>query len=137
MPTIECYMTEGYTDGDKAALIGALTNAVVIAIEASADSVRTILMEVPHGQFGVAGRATAKADAQLVMQATLIAGRSAEQKMRLLTALSEAATERLGIPPHATRVIIRDVPNTEYGLGGQTAAALGRGIDRRAMRAQE
>lgn len=137
MPTIESYLNEGYSDAQKAELISVLTSAVVRAIAAPADSVRVMLWEVPSGHFGVGGTATGMNDAQVLMQAVLIAGRSPEQKTRLIAALSEAAVAVLEIPLHAVRVLIRDVPNTEYGLGGQTAAALGRGIGRSVMRAQE
>jgi 4-oxalocrotonate tautomerase len=68
-----------------------------------------------------------------IMQIFLIAGRSDAQKVRLIAALTEAAVTSLGVEPDAVRVIIKDVPNTDFGLAGKTAESLGRGIGRRAM----
>jgi 4-oxalocrotonate tautomerase len=58
-----------------------------------------------------------------------IAGRSVQQKVRL----TEAAVGAIEVDPESVRVIITDVPNTDFGLGAQTAATRGRGIGRAAM----
>lgn len=136
MPTIETFVVEGGSDDGKRRLIAALTAAVVTAIDAPADSVRVILSEVPAANFGIGGRSVAMrpVGAQALMQAFLIAGRSAQQKVRLIAALTAAAADAIDAAPEAVRVIITDVPNTDFGLGGQTAAALGRGVGRDAMR---
>lgn len=65
-----------------------------------------------------------------VIQAFLIAGRTDPQKARLIAALTQAAVSTLAVEPDAVRVIIKDIPNTEFGIGGTTAASLGRGIGR-------
>lgn len=65
-----------------------------------------------------------------VIQAFLIAGRTPPQKARLIAALTQAAVATLAVEPDAVRVIIKDIPNTEFGIGGATAASLGRGIGR-------
>jgi len=135
MPTIEMFIVEGCDDGDKKRLISALTSAVVTAIEAPADAVRVILTEVPAANFGIGGHSAAALPpaSQALMQVFLIAGRSERQKIRLIAALTAAAIGAIDVPAAAVRVIIKDVPNTDFGLGGQTAAALGRGIGRIAM----
>lgn len=136
MPTIQCFIVDGRSESDRQRLIAALTEAVVTAIAAPADSVRVILSEVGSSHFGVGGKAVdacSPAGAQAVMQAFLIAGRTAQQKERLIAALTACATV-IGADPAAVRVIIVDVPNTDFGLGGQTAKALGRGVGREAMR---
>jgi 4-oxalocrotonate tautomerase family enzyme len=135
MPTIQTFIVEGGSDSGKARLISALTSAVVSAIDAPVDAVRVILTEVPAANFGIGGQSAAArpAQAQALMQAFLIAGRSAQQKVRLIAALTEAAVGAIEVDPQTVRVIITDVPNTDFGLGGQTAAALGRGIGRAAM----
>ena len=135
MPTIQCFIVDGRCDSDRQQLIAVLTEAVVMAIAAPADSVRVILSEVGAGHFGVGGKAVAAlpaAGAQAVMQAFLIAGRTAQQKERLIAALTACAVV-IGVDPAAVRVLIIDVPNTDFGLGGQTAKALGRGGGRDAM----
>lgn len=135
MPTIQCFIVEGSSDSDKHQLIAALTQAVVTAVDAPIDSVRVILSELAPSHFGVGGVAVAAGapqGGQALMQAFLIAGRTHEQKVRLIAALT-AATTIIGADPAAVRVLIIDVPNTDFGLGGQTAKALGRGVGREAM----
>lgn len=130
MPTIQACIMEGHDDGRKERLIAALTQAVVEAVDAPADSVCVLLNELPRRHFGIAGRAaTAQCAPRAVLQAFLIAGRTDAQKARLVEALTAAAAV-IGVAPEVVRVFILDLPNTDFGLGGQTAAALGRGIGR-------
>ncbi|MFL9927079.1 2-hydroxymuconate tautomerase family protein [Herbaspirillum lusitanum] len=65
-----------------------------------------------------------------IIQVFFIAGRTDEQKERLIAGLTEAAVSTLGMDRAEVRVIIKDVPNTEYGIAGQTAKSLGRGVGR-------
>lgn len=133
MPTIQAFIMEGHPSDQKARLIGRLSNAVVAAIDAPLESVCVILNDIPRDSFGVAGQpATASTPPRAVLQAFLIAGRSDAQKVRLIAALSEAATA-IGVDPAVVRVFIQDLPDADFGLGGQTAAALGRGISRAAL----
>lgn len=133
MPTLQMFIVEGHDDGQKAVLIGALTDAVVTAIGAPPDSVRVILSEVSAKHFAVGGKAVQTVQAS--MQIFLIAGRSDEQKVRLIGALTEAAVTAIGVERSEARVIISDVPNTDFGLAGATAKSLGRGIGRAEMNA--
>lgn len=59
MPNIEMFVVEGYSDQQKQALVGALTQATVEAIGAPIDSIRVWLTEVPAKQFGIAGKSVA------------------------------------------------------------------------------
>jgi 4-oxalocrotonate tautomerase len=61
-----------------------------------------------------------------IIQAFLIAGRTDEQKARLIAGLTDAAVNVLAIDKQQVRVIIKDIPNTDFGIGGVTAKALGR-----------
>jgi 4-oxalocrotonate tautomerase len=65
-----------------------------------------------------------------IIQVTFIAGRTDQQKERLIAALTDAAVNTVGIERAEVRVILKDIPNTEYGIAGQTAKSLGRGVDR-------
>jgi 4-oxalocrotonate tautomerase len=65
-----------------------------------------------------------------VIQVFLIAGRTDEQKSALIAALTDAAVATLGLERSDVRVIIKDVPNTDFGIAGNTAKSLGRGIGR-------
>ncbi|WP_321871768.1 tautomerase family protein [Paraburkholderia tropica] len=128
MPTLEVYVPAGHVETRKAALIEQLTQATVDAIGAPAESVRILLSELPASDYGIGGRtASAGAPASLpVIIAILIAGRTDEQKRALIHALSETSASILETPVNATRVMIKDIPNTDFGLGGKTAKSLGR-----------
>jgi 4-oxalocrotonate tautomerase family enzyme len=128
MPTLEVYLPAGQPESRKAALIANLTQATVGAIGAPAESVRTLLSELPDGHYGIGGtRAADGAKPSLpVIVAILIAGRTLDQKRALIAALADAAADTLDAPLDATRVMVKDIPNTDFGIGGKTAKSLGR-----------
>ncbi|WP_454735653.1 tautomerase family protein [Cupriavidus necator] len=133
MPNIQMFIAGGFADPLKAELISRLTDATCQSLDAPPDSVRIWLSEVAPSNFGCAGVTAAHADGRpdlAFIQAILIAGRSDAQKARLIVSMTDAAVQVLGIPADVVRVAIQDIPNTEFGIGGQTAAALGRGIGR-------
>ena len=57
-----------------------------------------------------------------IIQVTLIEGRPAEVKARLIRALSEAAAASTGAPLNSVRVILQEVPATHWGVGGVSKA---------------
>jgi 4-oxalocrotonate tautomerase family enzyme len=61
-----------------------------------------------------------------VIVAILIAGRTDAQKEALIAQLCETSAAMLDVPLPSTRVMIKDILNTDFGLGGKTARALGR-----------
>ncbi|MBY4870016.1 4-oxalocrotonate tautomerase [Burkholderia sp. Bp9017] len=128
MPTLEVFLPAGHDDAHKAELIARLSHATVDAIGAPLESVRVLLTELPASHIGLGGRTAADgAPPSLpVIVAILIAGRTDEQKRALIAALSDAAAAVLDAPLQATRVIVKDIPNTDFGIGGLTARALGR-----------
>ncbi|AOI62389.1 4-oxalocrotonate tautomerase [Burkholderia territorii] len=128
MPTLEVFLPAGHDDARKADLITRLSTATVDAIGAPLESVRVLLTELPATHIGLGGRTAADgAPPSLpVIVAILIAGRTDEQKRALIAALSDAAANVLDAPLQATRVIVKDIPNTDFGIGGRTARALGR-----------
>jgi 4-oxalocrotonate tautomerase family enzyme len=124
MPTLEIYLPQGYADERKAQLIQGLTDATVQAIGAPAESVRILLSELAAANTGLGGKLTPAA--LPVAIAILIAGRTDAQKVALIARLSDAMSTILDVPLPSTRVMIKDIPNTDFGLGGKTARALGR-----------
>ncbi|WP_174909006.1 tautomerase family protein [Burkholderia diffusa] len=128
MPTLEVFLPAGHDDACKAELIARLSSAIVDATSAPIESVRVLLTELPATHIGLGGRTAADgAPPSLpVIVAILIAGRTDAQKRALIAALSDAAANVLDAPLQATRVMIKDIPNTDFGIGGQTARALGR-----------
>jgi 4-oxalocrotonate tautomerase family enzyme len=139
MPTLEVYLPAGHAPARKAQLIARLTQATVDSIGAPAEAVRILLSELPPHDFGVGG-VSAMSDARhagdpgrvavraalLSIVAILIAGRTPAQKTALIAALSETGASVLDAPLDAARVMIKDIPNTDFGIGGQTAQSLGR-----------
>ncbi|NML31445.1 tautomerase family protein [Paraburkholderia antibiotica] len=124
MPTLEVYLPQGYADERKAQLIQGLTEATVRAIGAPAESVRILLSELGAAHAGLGGKLTPAALPVIV--AILIAGRTDAQKEALIAQLSETIATVLDVPLPSTRVMIKDIPNTDFGIGGKTARALGR-----------
>jgi len=61
-----------------------------------------------------------------IMQVFLVDGRTEEQKAKLIAALTEAAVTSIDAPVESVRVIITEMPNTDYGIAGKTAKALRR-----------
>jgi len=60
------------------------------------------------------------------VHALLIAGRTDAQKAALIAGLTRVIEETLQVPAAPVRIMILDVPNTDFGLGGLTALARGR-----------
>lgn len=61
-----------------------------------------------------------------IMHVHLIEGRTDEQKARLIEALTQAAVDAIDAPRESVRVLLSEVPKTQFGIGGKTAQALGR-----------
>lgn len=61
-----------------------------------------------------------------VIQVNLIKGRSEEQKQKLVEELTEACVKAIAAPKQSVRIIINEVSNENFGIGGETAKKLGR-----------
>ncbi len=61
-----------------------------------------------------------------IIQVSLVQGRSEQQKEALIHALTESVHESIGAPRESVRIILVEVPNTDFGIGGKTAKSLGR-----------
>lgn len=59
-------------------------------------------------------------------QIYLIEGRSDEQKRAVIEKVTAALVEAVGAPVEAVRVLITEVPKTQWGIGGKSAKELGR-----------
>lgn len=121
-------MVEGFAAEQKAALLKGMTDAVVETIGAPRESVRIFLIELAKAHVCVGG--TLLSEAELpggpTVHALLIAGRSEAQKAALIAGLTRVIEETLQVPATPVRIMILDVPNTDFGLGGLTALARGR-----------
>ena len=57
-----------------------------------------------------------------VIDVTMVEGRSIEMKDAFVTALTDAAVNALSAPRESVRVILREVPATNFAAGGETIA---------------
>jgi len=56
----------------------------------------------------------------------LLEGRSEEMKRAVIDKVTEALHEAVGAPRENVRVVIQDVPKTNWGIAGKSAKDLGR-----------
>ncbi|MFC6668742.1 2-hydroxymuconate tautomerase [Marinobacterium aestuariivivens] len=61
-----------------------------------------------------------------ILQVNMMEGRSDEQKEALIHELTEACYRAVGAPRESVRVLINEIPKTQFGIGGQSAKKLGR-----------
>lgn len=54
-----------------------------------------------------------------VLHVTLLEGRPAETKERLISELTEAAVSVLRVEPEAVRVLLNELPPAHWGVGGK------------------
>ncbi len=53
-----------------------------------------------------------------LVQATIMQGRSQEQKEAFFRGVTQVAVETLNVKPEQVRVIINEVPTTHWAIGG-------------------
>ncbi|WP_454839887.1 2-hydroxymuconate tautomerase [Pseudomonas hormoni] len=61
-----------------------------------------------------------------IAQLYIIEGRTDEQKEMLIREVSEAMSRSLDAPIERVRVLINEVPKSQFGIGGVPASKLGR-----------
>lgn len=59
-----------------------------------------------------------------IINASILAGRTADQKRALIRELAEGAQRALGVRPEQIRVIITEVPPEHWGVGVHSKAEL-------------
>jgi 4-oxalocrotonate tautomerase len=59
-------------------------------------------------------------------QIYLLEGRTEEQKRAVIEKVTQALVEAVGAPVNTVRVLIQDVPKTNWGIAGTSAKDLGR-----------
>ena len=63
----------------------------------------------------------AKAEAGvIVLQVSMLTGRTTEQKAELISRLSEEAARHLGYPLDEVRVLIYEIAADDWGIGGRS-----------------
>lgn len=61
-----------------------------------------------------------------IITVQMMEGRSPEQKAALIAELTDATHRAVGAPVESVRVVLQEIPKTDFGIGGKTAKALGR-----------
>ena len=59
-------------------------------------------------------------------QVHILEGRTEEQKRAVIEKVTDALYEAVGAPREAVRVLIEEVPKTNWGIAGKSAKDLGR-----------
>jgi 4-oxalocrotonate tautomerase len=59
-------------------------------------------------------------------QIHLLEGRTEDPKQAVIEKVTDALCEAVGAPRDTVRVVIQDVPKTNWGIGGKSAKSLGR-----------
>ena len=55
-----------------------------------------------------------------IVEITLIEGRNADAKRRLIAKVTDAIVEAIEAPRDSVRIILREVPALHFGAGGKT-----------------
>ena len=58
-----------------------------------------------------------------IIDISLLEGRPPERKAALIRELTDAAERVLGVPRASIRVLLREVPAENWGVGGETKAS--------------
>jgi 4-oxalocrotonate tautomerase len=61
-----------------------------------------------------------------IAQISILPGRTDEQIADMIRSVTEAIHQSLGAPVESIRVLVEELPSTHWGIGGKTAASLGR-----------
>ena len=60
-----------------------------------------------------------------IIQVNMLEGRTTEQKRKLVSGITTAVVDALGVGPEQVRVMIHELGKDDYAIGGRTAAELG------------
>lgn len=63
-----------------------------------------------------------------MLQVSILEGRTPEQKEELIARLTATITETLSVKPESVRVLIQEMPKTNWGIAGQSVAKRDGGI---------
>ena len=61
-----------------------------------------------------------------IAQISIMDGRTDEEKAKLIAAVTEAIHQSVDAPYENIRVLLHEVPRTQWGIAGKTAKELGR-----------
>jgi len=60
-----------------------------------------------------------------IIQVNMLEGRTTEQKRKLVSGITTAVVDALGVAPEQVRVMIHELGKDDFAIGGKTAAERG------------
>lgn len=57
-----------------------------------------------------------------IIQVNMLEGRTVEQKRKLVSSVTAAVTEALGVQPEQVRILIHELESEHFAVAGMTAA---------------
>ena len=63
-----------------------------------------------------------------IVQVNMLAGRTVEQKRKLVAGITNVVVESLGVQAEQVRVMIHEMSKDDYAIGGKTAAERGMNV---------
>ena len=60
-----------------------------------------------------------------IIQVNMLVGRTVDQKRKLVSGITNAVTESLGVQAESVRVMIHELSKDDYAIGGKTATDRG------------
>ena len=124
MPILEVHLVEGmHTSTQHADLLRAISVRFAEVLEAPVERVRAYLTLHRPEHWAVGGEPGRTTPYFTVV---VLEGRSAEQRRRLLGALTDIIVDVLGVDRRDVRGRIKQVPPDDWGIGGVPASAIRR-----------
>ena len=63
-----------------------------------------------------------------IVQVNMLAGRTVDQKRKLVAGITNVVVESLGVQAEQVRVMIHEMSKDDYAIGGKTAAERGMNV---------
>ena len=121
MPILEVHLVEGaHTSTQHSDLLRAISIRFAEVLEAPVERVRAYLTLHRPEHWAVGGEPGRTAP---YFTAVVLEGRSAEQRRRVLGALTDVIVDVLGVDRRDVRGRIKQVPPEDWGIGGVPASA--------------
>ena len=122
MPQVKIEILKGFSKEYKATLMQAVHDGLVSGLSIPDENRDQRLYELDADCYERSGGKTDKA---VLIEITMLPGRSAELKKKTVTEIARLLGERLQIAMPDVSVIINDPPLENWGIRGQQASELG------------
>jgi 4-oxalocrotonate tautomerase family enzyme len=123
VPQLHAFILDTFSPGQKRALIEAFTNSLIRDVAAKKHQTRIMIGYIRADETALGGEIGAPITMLFVY---LLRGRTDEQKANLARSLTDETERILGVDRSTVRVLFHDMQPNNVGIGGVTAAALGR-----------